>query len=117
MTVTLDGRHLTIPQVVPAARPGASGQYERVVLDDEASQRIAATRVLMACQALALVADLSRDHPLGRGTQAALDAMRRVIAPALDGDRWYATEMKAALALVRSGAILEAVEAAVGPLA
>ena len=33
-----------------------------------------------------------------------------------DGDRWYATEMEAALALVRSGAVVAAVEAAIGPL-
>ena len=80
-------------------------------------EQIVACEILMAGQALTLVADLSRDHPLGRGTQAALDAVRRVIAPALQGDRWYATEMSAALHLVRSGAILEAVEVAVGPLA
>ena len=31
------------------------------------------------------------------------------IGPALDGDRWYAAEMNQATALVRSGAIVEAV--------
>ena len=42
--------------------------------------------------------------------------MRAVIPPALQGDRWYATEINQALALLRSGAIVEAVERAVGPL-
>ena len=36
--------------------------------------------------------------------------------PALDGDRWYATEMRQALDLVRSGAVVEAVEGAIGEL-
>lgn len=79
-------------------------------------ETIVAGEILMACQALSLVADVARDHPLGTGTQAALDAVRRVIAPALSGDRWYQTEMEAALALVRSGAVVAAVEAAVGAL-
>jgi histidine ammonia-lyase len=42
--------------------------------------------------------------------------VRETIPPALDGDRWYAAEMNQATALVRSGAIVEAVEAAVGAL-
>ncbi|WP_375455901.1 aromatic amino acid lyase, partial [uncultured Methylobacterium sp.] len=79
-------------------------------------ETIVAGEILMACQALSLVADVAKDHPLGSGTQAALDAVRRVIAPALSGDRWYQTEMEAALALVRSGAVVAAVEAAVGEL-
>lgn len=80
------------------------------------AETIVAGEILMACQALSLVADVARDHPLGTGTQAALDAVRKVIAPALSGDRWYQTEMEAALALLRSGAIVAAVEAAVGEL-
>ncbi|HKH33804.1 MAG TPA: aromatic amino acid lyase, partial [Beijerinckiaceae bacterium] len=58
----------------------------------------------------------AKDHPLGKGTQAALEAIRAVVPPALEGDRWYATEMRQALDLVRSGAVVEAVEAAVGAL-
>lgn len=42
--------------------------------------------------------------------------MREVIKPALAGDRWYHHEMVDALALVRSGVMVDAVEAAVGPL-
>jgi histidine ammonia-lyase len=79
-------------------------------------EQIVATEMLMAAQALSLVADRSKDHPLGRGTQAAFDAIRRVIPAALDGDRWYHHEMAAALTLIQSGAIAEAVEAAIGPL-
>ncbi len=79
-------------------------------------EMIVAGEILMACQALTMVAEIGADQPLGKGTQAALDAVREVIAPALDGDRWYATEMGQALDLVSSGAIIEAVESAVGRL-
>lgn len=77
---------------------------------------ILAGEILMATQALSLIADLAKDYPLGKGSQAALDCVREVITPAMSGDRWYATEMNAAHALVRSGAIVAAVENAIGPL-
>jgi len=80
------------------------------------TETIIAGEILMATQALSLVADLSRDHPIGRGSRAALDALREVIQPALSGDRWYALEMQQALELVRSGRLVEAVEDAVGRL-
>jgi histidine ammonia-lyase len=70
----------------------------------------------MATQALSLVADLSTDHPIGRGSRAAFDALREVIQPALSGDRCYALEMQQALELVRSGRLVEAVEDSVGRL-
>jgi histidine ammonia-lyase len=79
-------------------------------------EQIVAVEMLMAAQALSLVADRTRDHPLGTGSQAALDAIRELIQPALDGDRWYHHEIKSILELARSGRILAAVEAAVGPL-
>ncbi len=80
------------------------------------TEQIVACEILMAAQALSLVAEVAKDHPVGSGSRAALDAVRKVIPPALDGDRWYGIEMQQALDLVRSGAIVEAVEAAVGPL-
>jgi histidine ammonia-lyase len=43
-------------------------------------------------------------------------AIRERIEPALSGDRWYATEMRDALNLVREGQVVEAVESAVGKL-
>jgi histidine ammonia-lyase len=79
-------------------------------------EQIVAGEILMACQALSLIADVGKDHPIGKGSQAALDAVRSVIPPAMSGDRWYATEMAQALALVRSGIIIRAVEDAVGAL-
>lgn len=79
-------------------------------------EMIVAGELLMAAQALSLVEPIAREHPLGTGSRAAMEAIRAVIPPALDGDRWYATEMNQALDLVRSGAVLKAVEDAVGPL-
>jgi histidine ammonia-lyase len=79
-------------------------------------EQIVAGELLMAAQALTLVEPIARDYPLGKGSQAAMDAIRAAIPPALEGDRWYATEMRQALDLVRSGAVVEAVESAVGAL-
>lgn len=90
------------------------GRKARTVVENV--EQIVAVEILMACQALSLVADMSSDHPIGRGTQAALEAVRAVIPPALDGDRWYATEMAQALEMVRSGAVVAAVEAVIGEM-
>jgi histidine ammonia-lyase len=123
--LVMENRHLATPGSVDSI-PGKSnaedhvsnstwcGRKARGVVEN--AEQIVAGEILMACQALTLVQDLAREHPLGKGTQAALDAVRAVIPPALDGDRWYATEMRQALDLLRANAIVEAVEAAVGPL-
>ncbi len=90
------------------------GRKARTIVENV--EQIVAGEILMAAQALTLVEPVAGDHPLGRGTAAALAAVRQVIPPALDGDRWYATEMAQALELVRSGALVAAVEDAVGTL-
>lgn len=90
------------------------GRKARTVVDNV--EQIVACEILMACQALALVSDIGRDHPIGTGSRTALEAVRSVIPASLDGDRWYHTEMMEALALVRSGEIVRVVEEAVGPL-
>jgi len=79
-------------------------------------EQILACEVLMAGQALSLVAPIAQAFPLGVGSEAALSVLRETIAPALDGDRWYAREMGDALGLVRSGTLTRAVEAVTGPL-
>ncbi|WP_439499728.1 HAL/PAL/TAL family ammonia-lyase [Bosea sp. (in: a-proteobacteria)] len=90
------------------------GRKARSVVEN--TETIIAAEILMACQALSLIAETAKAHPLGKGTQAALDALRETIPAALDGDRWYAAEMNQATELVRNGAIVAAVEAAVGGL-
>jgi histidine ammonia-lyase len=90
------------------------GRKARMIVENV--EQIVAGELLMAAQALTLVDPIAKDYPLGRGSQAAMEAIRAVIPPALEGDRWYATEMGQALDLVRSGAVVEAVESAVGAL-
>ncbi|MGO4570452.1 HAL/PAL/TAL family ammonia-lyase [Microvirga sp. 2TAF3] len=90
------------------------GRKARTIVENV--EQIVAGELLMAAQALTLVEPLARDYPLGKGSQAAMEAIRAVIPPALEGDRWYATEMRQALDLVRSGAVVEAVESAIGTL-
>jgi histidine ammonia-lyase len=90
------------------------GRKARTIVENV--EQIVAGELLMAAQALTLVEPLASDHPLGKGSRAAMDAIRAVIPAALDGDRWYATEMRQALDLVRSGAIVEAVESTTGAL-
>ncbi|HEY8382160.1 MAG TPA: aromatic amino acid ammonia-lyase [Microvirga sp.] len=90
------------------------GRKARMIVENV--EQIVAGELLMAAQALTLVDPIAKDFPLGKGSQAALEAIRAVIPPALEGDRWYATEMRQALDLLRSGAVVQAVEGAVGAL-
>ncbi|MBX9759454.1 MAG: aromatic amino acid ammonia-lyase [Beijerinckiaceae bacterium] len=123
--LVMENRTLSMPGSVDSI-PGKSnaedhvsnstwcGRKTRTIVENV--EQIVAGEILMASQALTLVEDVAKDHPVGAGTSAALAAVRKVIAPALSGDRWYATEMGQALDLVRSGAVVAAVEGAVGAL-
>jgi histidine ammonia-lyase len=123
--LVMENRTLSMPGSVDSI-PGKSNAEDHVSNSTwcarkartvvENVEMIVAGELLMASQALSLVEPIAGDNPIGSGSRAALDAIRAVIPPALDGDRWYATEMNQALALVRSGAVLQAVETAVGPL-
>jgi histidine ammonia-lyase len=123
--LVMENRTLSMPGSVDSV-PGKSnaedhvsnstwcGRKARTIVAN--TEMIVAGEILMATQALSLVADLAKDHPIGSGSRAALEAVRKVIEPALSGDRWYGIEMQQALDLVRSNAILEAVESAIGKL-
>jgi len=123
--LVMENRHLSTPGSVDSI-PGKSNAEDHVSNSTwcarkartvvENVEQILACEILMACQALSLVDDLARDYPIAKGSRAALDAVRAVIPPAFHGDRWYATEINQALALLRSGAIVDAVESAVGTL-
>ena len=91
-----------------------SARKARMIVENV--EQIVATEMLMAAQAFSLVADRTAEVPLGRGTQAAFDAIRDVIQPSLEGDRWYHHELHAILELARSGRIAQAVESVVGEL-
>ena len=123
--LVMENRTLSMPGSVDSI-PGKSnaedhvsnstwcGRKARTIVAN--TEMIVAGEILMATQALSLVADLAKDHPIGSGSRAALEAVRKVIEPALSGDRWYGIEMQQALELVRSNAIVEAVESAIGAL-
>ena len=123
--LVMENRTLSMPGSVDSV-PGKSNAEDHVSNSTWCARKartvvenvewILAGELLMATQALSLIADLAKDFPIGKGTQAALDAVREVIQPAMDGDRWYATEMNQALALVKSGTIVAAVENAIGAL-
>jgi histidine ammonia-lyase len=73
--------------------------------------RIVAVELVCACRGVELRAPLEP----GRGAAAALAALREHVAGP-GPDRWLAPELEAATELVRSGAAVKAVEAAVGGL-
>jgi histidine ammonia-lyase len=74
--------------------------------------RILAVELLCAARALDLRAPLTP----AEATSAARDAVRRRV-PGFGPDRWLAPELATAEQLVSSGALLDAVQAAAGPLA
>jgi histidine ammonia-lyase len=73
--------------------------------------RILAVELTCAARALDLRAPLEP----GAGTTAARDAVRGAV-PGPGSDRWLAPELAEAESLVRSGAVMEAVEGAIGGL-
>ncbi len=123
--LVMENRTLSMPGSVDSV-PGKSnaedhvsnstwcGRKARTIVAN--TETIVAGEILMTTQALSLVAELAKDHPIGSGSRAALEAVRKVIEPALSGDRWYGIEMQQALELVRSNAIIDAVESAIGKL-
>ena len=91
------------------------GRKARTIVEN--AEQIVAGELLMAAQALTLVEPIAERlsrSARARGRRSTRSAPS--IPPALEGDRWYATEMRQALELVRSGAVVDAVEAAVGAL-
>ena len=75
------------------------------------ARQVIAIELLLAAQALDFRAPLAP----GRGSAAARAAVRARIAP-LDRDRYLKADLDAARALCEEGAVLAAVEGAIGPL-
>jgi histidine ammonia-lyase len=102
--------------------PSSAGQEDHVSMGMIAARHardcvdlaetVVALEVLAAAQAMDLRAPLAPSA----GTAAARDAVRRVI-PFLGGDRQLKPDIDVAIELVECGDLIEAVEAAVGPLA
>lgn len=77
----------------------------------ENAERVVGIELLLATQAL----DFRAPHTPAPGTAAARDEVRKTV-PHLGGDRWLKPEIDQAAELVRSGAVLKAVEKRVGKL-
>ena len=75
------------------------------------TENVVAIELLCACQALDL---LTKGNP-GKGTGAAYRVVRQHV-PRLDKDRVLSSDIEAMVELIHDGAILRAVEEAVGPL-
>jgi histidine ammonia-lyase len=84
----------------------------REILDNV--EHVLAVEMLCAAQAYDLLTE-NQDLAAGEGTRVAYRVIREVI-PFLDEDRVLATDINAMVSLIRSGALLQAVENAVGTL-
>jgi histidine ammonia-lyase len=80
----------------------------------ENTQYIVGVEMLLAAQALTMTEGLLDGFVLGKGTQAAYEAVRRQIPACLDGDRWFHNDIVVARSFVTSGSVRQAVEAAIG---
>ncbi len=90
-----------------------SARKARTVVDN--GHKIVGIEYLCAAQAVDLSTEPLRSKRLGAGTAAAYRRFRQDVPPTRE-DHYQATDMEAATSLTRSGALLEAVEQAVGPL-
>ncbi|GAB7536612.1 HAL/PAL/TAL family ammonia-lyase [Burkholderia sp. 3C] len=82
----------------------------------ENAQAVVGAEVLIAAQALSLTQQAYSAFPLGRGAQAALERVRAEVPAMLGDDRWVHDDVEAVRALVRSGALAQAVTAACGDM-
>ena len=101
--------------------PSSAGQEDHVSMGMTAARHarecVQNAEIVVALEALgaAQALELRRPRTPAPATRAALEAIRKLI-PALDGDRELKPDIDAAVELVESGALLDAVEAAIGPL-
>ncbi|MDR0242652.1 MAG: aromatic amino acid ammonia-lyase [Burkholderia sp.] len=82
----------------------------------ENTQAIVAAEFLVAAQALDLSEPHLKEHRLGRGTAAALQALRKKVPATLGDDRWVHDDLEAVRAMVIDGTFKHAVEAVCDPL-
>jgi histidine ammonia-lyase len=99
----------------------SAGQEDHVSMGMTAARHardcVANTEVVVALEALAAVQALDLRAPFAPavGTRAGLAAVREEV-PFLEADREIRLDMAAAIEMIRSGRLLEAVEEDLGPL-
>jgi histidine ammonia-lyase len=115
-----ESKSLAHPAAVDSI-PSSAGQEDHVSMGmtsaRHARECVANAERVVALEALCASQGLDHRAPLspGKGSAAAHAAVRRVV-PTLDGDRELKPDVDAAIELVGSRALLDAVEGAVGPL-
>jgi histidine ammonia-lyase len=101
--------------------PSSAGQEDHVSMGMTSARHardiVANAEVVIALEALAAAQGLELRSPLkpAAGTAVAVAAIREAV-PFLDGDRPLKPDVDAAIEVVQSGALVEAVEQAIGPL-
>lgn len=101
--------------------PSSAGQEDHVSMGMTSARHardiVANAEVVIALEALAAAQGLELRSPLkpAAGTAAAVAAMREAV-PFLDGDRPLKPDVDAAVEVIQSGALVGAVEQAIGPL-
>jgi histidine ammonia-lyase len=102
--------------------PSSAGQEDHVSMGMTSARHlrdiVAAAEIVVGLEVLAAAQGLDLRAPLrpAPGTAAALEAIRAVVAP-LETDRELGPDIAAVTSTVRDGALVRAVEEAVGPLA
>src|SRR5215204_3857050 len=115
-----ENRRLALPAGVDSL-PTSAMQEDHVSMGWGAARKlrtaVANLRRILAVEAVCAARGLDLRAPLrpGAGTSAALAAVRAAL-PGPGPDRWLAPELAEAEGLVASGAVLEAVESAIGGL-
>jgi histidine ammonia-lyase len=101
--------------------PSSAGQEDHVSMGMTSARHardcLANAEAVIALEVLGAAQGIDLRKPLkpAAGTAAALAAVREAV-PFLDGDRQLKPDVDAAIELVRSGALVEAVEASIGAL-
>jgi histidine ammonia-lyase len=101
--------------------PSSAGQEDHVSMGMTSARHardiVTNAEIVIALEALAAAQGLELRRPMkpGAGTAAALATIRETV-PFLDGDRPLKPDVDAAIEVVQSGALVEAVEQAIGPL-
>jgi len=102
--------------------PSSAGQEDHVSMGMTAARHareiVSNAEIVVAIEALAAAQGIDLRAPLApaAATRAARDAVREAV-PFLEADRALGPDIEAAVALVRGGGLVAAVEAAIGPLA
>ncbi len=115
-----ENRVLSHPSSVDSI-PSSAGKEDHVSMGSisarKAAQVVEHVRHVLAIEALVAAQGVDLRGPLkpGLGVCAAHKAVRNVVAP-LDGDRTLYPDMEAVQLVLRSGALMEAVEAEIGAL-